>query len=516
MFSYLEHILESQDKAEVDRLTANIEKCKMTLQRLGYADIELCKKTLRNLGYADFTFKDISALFLEQLENLLQGNESFISCEDLMQRGRDNSVSDYVVMFYRFVTSGEIRRRSEFFKPFILCLANTTVDEYCKTSVEPMGEESDHVQITALSDVLGVPIRVMYLPCRSYDPKGVSVYHYDFVPTVGDVPNTSKGDAVPVKPFITLLYRPFPGHYDILYPKQSESPVNPERPGETTLAEHEKIKEQSNLQRTVFIDNLPFRTDNEEVRKQFSDFGEVLSYFPVLHEVTRRRTGTGYLKFSTPDEADAAVAAARYTGGSRILLNGRQLTVIKASDKKARDKELEKAKSDDVDQRNLELAKVGVILKDSRDAECVSSSDMYLRQMLEKRKNDKLQSSPDFHVSRTRLAVYNFPMTLSEKQLKYIILDAILSPDSKQTRVIQQLKILGKSKHAKATEKDLKRGTAFVEFSDYEHALAALNALNNNATWTTIERLDMDVVNQIGRTVGISLSLNKRRFSYLR
>ncbi|XP_026456281.1 RNA-binding protein 28-like isoform X3 [Papaver somniferum] len=387
----------------------------------------------------------------------------------------------YLVMFFRFVTSGEIRRRSEFFKPFVLCLANTTVDEYCKTSLEPMGEESDNVQITALSDALGVPIRVMYLACRSYDPKGVSVYHYDFVPTVGAVPNTSKGDADSVKPFITLLYRLFPGHYDILYPKQSESPVNPERPGETTLAEHERMEEQSNLQRTVFIGNLPFRTDNEEVRKRFSDFREVLSYFPVLHEVTWRQTGTGYLKFSTPDEADAAVAAARYTGGSRILLNGRRLTVIKALDKKARDKELEKAKSDDVDQRNLELAKIGVILKGSRDAEGVSSSDMYHRQVLETRKNDKIQSSPDFHVSRTRLAVYNFPMILSEKQLKYIILDAILSPDCKQTRVIQQLEILGKSKHAKATEKGLKRGTAFVEFSDYEHALAALNALNNNA-----------------------------------
>ncbi|KAI3983360.1 hypothetical protein MKX01_013427 [Papaver californicum] len=207
MFSYLEHILESQDKAEVDRLTANIEQCKMTLQRLGYADIELCKKDLQNLGYADFTFKDIFAFFVEQLGNLLQGNESSISHEDLVQRSRDKSVSDYVVMFFRFVTSGEIRSRSEFFKPFILGLADTTVDE---NSVEPMGEESDNVQIIALSYALGVPIRVMHLDHRSFDAKGVSVNHYDF---------QRRSDSV--KPLITLLYRPTPGHYDILYPKQS-------------------------------------------------------------------------------------------------------------------------------------------------------------------------------------------------------------------------------------------------------------------------------------------------------
>ncbi|URE03264.1 Peptidase C65 Otubain [Musa troglodytarum] len=43
MYSYLEHILETQDKAEVDRILANIEQC---------------KKTLQVLGYADFTFED--------------------------------------------------------------------------------------------------------------------------------------------------------------------------------------------------------------------------------------------------------------------------------------------------------------------------------------------------------------------------------------------------------------------------------------------------------------------------
>ncbi|KAI3849800.1 hypothetical protein MKW98_026714 [Papaver atlanticum] len=478
MFSSLEHILESQDKAEVHRLTANIEQCKMTLQ--GYANTELCKKTLQKLGYADFTFKDIFALFLEQLQNLLQGNESSISHEDLVQRSRDKSVSDYFVMFFRLITSGEIRSRSQFFKPFILGLANTSVDEFCKTSVEPIGEESDNIQIIAFSDALAVPIRVMYPDRRSCDAKGVSVNHCDFVPTVGDVPNTSKRDDDTVKPFITLLYRPFRGHYDILYPKQSGSSLNPEWPGETTLTEHEKMEEQNNLQRTVFIENLSLNTDDKEVRQRFSVLGEVRSFYPVLHEVTWRRTGTVCLKFSTPAEADAAVAAAQYTGDSGILLKGRQLTVIKAVDKKAaRDKELEKEKSDDVSQRNHYLAKEGVIADGSPDAEGVSPSDMYLRQMLEKRKNDNLQS-PDFHVSRTRLAVYNFPMTISEKQLKNLILDAVLSADSKQTPVIQQLEILGKSKDAKAANKQLKRGTAFVEFSEHQHALAALKAFNNN------------------------------------
>ncbi|XWS39408.1 hypothetical protein CRYUN_Cryun18bG0052200 [Craigia yunnanensis] len=202
MFSYLEHILESQDGIEVDRIKGNVEEC---------------RKTLQSLGYADFTFEDFFALFLEQLDSVLQGIENSISQDELMIRSRDQSISDYVVMFFRFVTSGEIRKRSEFFEPFILGLTNATVEQFCKSSVEPMGEESDHVHITAVSDALGVPIRVVYLDRSSCDNGCVSVNHHDFVPTPGDHSNATSGSTESVRPFITLLYRP--GHYDILYPK---------------------------------------------------------------------------------------------------------------------------------------------------------------------------------------------------------------------------------------------------------------------------------------------------------
>ncbi|KAG9458536.1 hypothetical protein H6P81_003044 [Aristolochia fimbriata] len=154
MFAYLEHILESQDEAEVARIRACVERC---------------KKTLQTLGYADFTFEDFFLIFLEQLDSVIQGHEDSISDEVLLIRSRDRSVSDYVVMFFRFVTSGEIRQRAKFFEPFILGLSNGTVDQFCKTSVEPMGEESDHVHIIALTDALGVPIRVVYLDRSSCD-----------------------------------------------------------------------------------------------------------------------------------------------------------------------------------------------------------------------------------------------------------------------------------------------------------------------------------------------------------
>ena len=44
---------------------------------------------------------------------------------------------------------------------------------------------------------------------------------------------------------------------------------------------------EDDLQRTVFISNLPFECDNEEVKQRFSGFGEIEYFVPVLHQVTK-------------------------------------------------------------------------------------------------------------------------------------------------------------------------------------------------------------------------------------
>lgn len=74
-----------------------------------------------------------------------------------------------------------------------------------------MGEESDHVHIIALSDALGVPIRIVYLDSSVGDGgKNVEVNSHDFTPSESPLPDREK-----MKPLVVLLYRP--GHYDILY-----------------------------------------------------------------------------------------------------------------------------------------------------------------------------------------------------------------------------------------------------------------------------------------------------------
>lgn len=51
-----------------------------------------------------------------------------------------------VVMFFRFVTSGEIRKRAEFFEPFILGLTNATVEQVCSIkTIQPSINTHDFI-----------------------------------------------------------------------------------------------------------------------------------------------------------------------------------------------------------------------------------------------------------------------------------------------------------------------------------------------------------------------------------
>jgi nucleolar protein 4 len=57
---------------------------------------------------------------------------------------------------------------------------------------------------------------------------------------------------------------------------------------------------------------------------------------------------------------------------------------------------------------------------------------------LAQKKAIKLRS-PNFHVSKTRLAMYNVPKSMTEKELKKLSINAVLSRATKQNPVIKQV-----------------------------------------------------------------------------
>ncbi|XP_026072217.1 ubiquitin thioesterase OTUB1 isoform X2 [Carassius auratus] len=173
-FAHLESLLD--DGKELQRFKAVAAKSKLDLV---------------NQGFTEFTIEDFHNTFMDLIE-LCEKQQSL---GELLTSFNDQSVSDYIVVYLRLLTSGYLQREHVFFQHFIE--GGRSVKEFCQQEVEPMSKESDHIHIIALAQALNVPILVEYMDRG----EGGTVNHHIF-------PEGSE-------PRIFLLYRP--GHYDILY-----------------------------------------------------------------------------------------------------------------------------------------------------------------------------------------------------------------------------------------------------------------------------------------------------------
>ncbi|KAG6374055.1 peptidase C65 Otubain-domain-containing protein [Boletus reticuloceps] len=139
----------------------------------------------------------------EMLQSLAQLRASRTNArEELWQSFTDPATSNYIVMYMRLLTSAQMRIDVQFadflFDPE--SQMQTSVDDFCRRFVEPLGKEADHVQVAALAQALDVHVKVAYLDGHAADGQ---VNFVDFSE------NASHGGDP-----LLLLYRP--GHYDIL------------------------------------------------------------------------------------------------------------------------------------------------------------------------------------------------------------------------------------------------------------------------------------------------------------
>lgn len=214
MFALAEGLLERGDVAERNRVVTRIRQS---------------AKKMAEAGFDEIVFEDALESWCDQLNRIgiAPGGpigEPLTLSELEAASGEDSGgLADMGVMLLRLLASAELRSRADFFTPFVLGAEDDDricdVPSFCARRVEPMGCESDHVHIVALTDALGVSVRVEYLDRSEEEEEGEggsggnggrgsgtgNPNHHDFVP---------EGAAAP--PRVVLLYRP--GHYDILYP----------------------------------------------------------------------------------------------------------------------------------------------------------------------------------------------------------------------------------------------------------------------------------------------------------
>jgi len=81
----------------------------------------------------------------------------------------------------------------------------------------------------------------------------------------------------------------------------------------------------------IYVGNLSFRTDDEELREVFAEFGEVTSAKVIMDRETDRSRGFGFVEMASDDEGKAAIEA---LDGAEV--GGRNLRVNEARPRESR------------------------------------------------------------------------------------------------------------------------------------------------------------------------------------
>ncbi|XP_036086841.1 RNA-binding protein 28 [Rousettus aegyptiacus] len=238
-----------------------------------------------------------------------------------------------------------------------------------------------------------------------------------------------------------------------------------------------KLPSDVNEGKTVFIRNLSFDSEEEDLGELLQQFGDLKYVRIVLHPDTEHSKGCAFAQFMTQEAAQKCLeAASPETEGGGLKLDGRQLKVDLAVTRDEAAKLRTKKVKKPTGTRNLYLAREGLIRAGTKAAEGVSAADMAKRERFELLKHQKLKDQNIF-VSRTRLCLHNLPKAVDDAQLRKLLLNASRGEKGvriKECRVMRDLRGV----HGKMKGQSL--GYAFAEFQEHEHALRALRHINNN------------------------------------
>ncbi|MES0372003.1 MAG: RNA-binding protein [Mariprofundaceae bacterium] len=81
----------------------------------------------------------------------------------------------------------------------------------------------------------------------------------------------------------------------------------------------------------IYVGNLSFRTDDQELHEVFAEYGDVTSAKVIMDRETDRSRGFGFVEMSSSDEGNAAIEA---LDGAEV--SGRNLRVNEAKPREDR------------------------------------------------------------------------------------------------------------------------------------------------------------------------------------
>ena len=104
IFSYLEHLVQTKDEEERNRMTSTLTSLRTLLVKAGYEELVL---------------EGPMELLLGMLSSI-QDSTNPLSMETLEHNMRSEEISNYIVFLLRIITSAEVKDKANFFAPFIM------------------------------------------------------------------------------------------------------------------------------------------------------------------------------------------------------------------------------------------------------------------------------------------------------------------------------------------------------------------------------------------------------------
>lgn len=245
---------------------------------------------------------------------------------------------------------------------------------------------------------------------------------------------------------------------------------------ENKQAKDKKVSNDVSEGCTVFIKEIPFDLESNDLRKLLLRFGKI--YYVILNrdKISGHSKGTGFVKFKKKESADLCLH-----NNYSIKVQNNVLEFFPAMSRTDIQNKMSNEKQKDVrDTRNLYLLKEGVIYANSKSAEGVSANDMAIRLRLEQKKTEMLKNLNHF-VSRQRLTIHNLPDDYDNKKLFEMVMK-FTNIKPIECRVMRDNNITAKHPVGKT------KNFGFLKYKEHDDALLVLRKVNNNPSIFTKNR----------------------------
>lgn len=298
-------------------------------------------------------------------------------------------------------------------------------------------------------------------------------------------------------------------------------------------------KRPDNTDSTIFIRNLPFTCEDDDLTEHFEQFGAVRYSRIVYDQTIGKPRGTGFVCFYNKTDADQCIREAPHsttqkTNGphnqtvlqdyandptGKYTIDGRVLIITRAVKKEEASKLNQEGinyRSDrDKDKRRLYLLREGRIPTNHPLFSKLPQSEIKLRDASVQQRKKLVEGNPSLHLSLTRLAIRNIPKFMSSKDLKALAREAVVGfaidvkggirqslskeelarggdemKEADRARrvsgkgIVKQAKIVFETKEgSKIPESDgagKSRGYGFIEYYTHRSALMGLRWLNGH------------------------------------